>query len=527
MSRSRRSVLGSIAGLGGAALSRVETGVAAAGSAATGASYWPAFARTAANDVVAADRSGPRPPFRKTWTYDAANDADGSAHPPVVADGRVFFGDGGQHVYAVDLADGSLRWKVNLDVGLRNSPVVAADGRVCVVTADGRISALDPGTGEKTYVASTERDPYGPAEVTSSPAVRDGTLVVQQGDTVQAVDLDSGEHRWRVGGVDPVPQSVVFAVADGHVVIPKSQGALVAVDLATGEEAWRLGPGYADGTFFENPVAAGGTVYLTSHRTGFSDHPDRSVVHAIDLATGERRWEHGYDTDVVSSPYPIVTADLVHFGDATYRRDGTELSPLTGAIATPPSRYRPFDGELEYTLSKVPNAATTLQGSRYDDGWTTAFHVDLSRFDAPAASVPVLVDGALLYAASGGRVVRLDGTDPQETTTGVGHGTSGRATSTGSGPVGPGETTGRPATTTGGTEGRGTSGPRGDTTDGPGDGTATDDGVTTDDAPNGSGGLLAIPSGAGGGWLPLGLLAVLAVPLYWLLRDRDGGSGAQ
>jgi outer membrane protein assembly factor BamB len=116
---------------------------------------------------------------------------------PAVADGAVYAGADGV-LRALATADGSERWRVDFGTDdLANAVPVAVDGYV-VVNPDETVHVLDAADGSTVWSR-----PTGPS-VLPAPAVRDGTVYAGGGTTVEAVDLESGERRWRTeAALDP------------------------------------------------------------------------------------------------------------------------------------------------------------------------------------------------------------------------------------------------------------------------------------------------------------------------------------
>lgn len=146
------------------------------------------------------------------------------------------------------------------------------------------------------------------------PIVADGTAYVHDlDDELSAVDVSTGERRWKISITDP---QTAPAVSDGTLVVSTDEDTR-SFDATTGEVRWTR-PELGGGVFDASPVIANETVYL--HR-GIE-------THALDVATGETRWR--VPTGLQSDSTPAVTNDTVYVaGHDTYVRalgaaDGTE-----------------------------------------------------------------------------------------------------------------------------------------------------------------------------------------------------------
>lgn len=163
-------------------------------------------------------------------------------------------------------------------------PPDEVDGPVCVTVPDCFVWRAEVGSST-TFPA--------PATVTAS-----GLLLVHDDDVLRATDVVSGEVAWeRSGYTSPtgLPADAV-ATADLAIVLDGDRR-LVALDLTDGSERWRTDPmplrevrrHVDDG---DQVRLVGATDELTES-TGGAGHTGAVLdgVVAVDLTTGERRWE--------------------------------------------------------------------------------------------------------------------------------------------------------------------------------------------------------------------------------------------
>ncbi len=185
---------------------------------------------------------------------------------PTVVDGRVYFGSGDRHVYALDAHDGRLLWKVATAQVVHASPAVA-DGLVVVGDWSSALLALDARDGTERWRFQGGRDDaiHNQEGFQSSPAIAGGTVFVGCRDShLYAVDLHTGALRWSHStGASWVISSP--AVRDGRVWFATSDtGLLTVVDALTGRRI-----GAVDNhrwPMFSSPALAGGRVYIGTHR---------------------------------------------------------------------------------------------------------------------------------------------------------------------------------------------------------------------------------------------------------------------
>ncbi|MFL6681671.1 MAG: PQQ-binding-like beta-propeller repeat protein [Burkholderiaceae bacterium] len=201
---------------------------------------------------------------------------------PLVVDGKVVFGSGDGHVYAVDAASGRLAWKFATGDVVHASPAYA-DGLVVVGSWDGKLYALDAASGAQRWAFQAGLDPlmHNQQGFQSSAAIADGSVFVGCRDGhLYAVDLRTGAPKWNVdtegSWVNASP-----AVSQGRVYFATSDTAQYrVVDAATGQPAQAMGSTKA--YVFGSPTVAGDTVLL-----GVLN----GSVQARDRADGRVLWE--------------------------------------------------------------------------------------------------------------------------------------------------------------------------------------------------------------------------------------------
>lgn len=156
------------------------------------------------------------------------------------ADGTLFVagpdltGDGGEHVYALNPADGTVRWR---QPGGGVPPV--ADGRV-FITEESGVTALDAATGEIVWTALPQ------VKNLFTELVSNGTLFVAEGTppgaTLIALDAATGTEQWRTA-YDPTSSSYPsIGTADDervYVQMETMDADVIALDRTDGSERWK------------------------------------------------------------------------------------------------------------------------------------------------------------------------------------------------------------------------------------------------------------------------------------------------
>ena len=123
------------------------------------------------------------------WTYDTDGDR-GHEATPIVVDGRMYLTASWSVVHALDARTGEQLWKydpqVPGEVGRKaccdvvNRGVAVWQGRVYVAALDGRLIALDAGTGEPVWDVRTT-DPEKPYTITGAPRIVKGKVIIGNG----------------------------------------------------------------------------------------------------------------------------------------------------------------------------------------------------------------------------------------------------------------------------------------------------------------------------------------------------------
>ena len=329
---------------------------------------WPLPERSVANDAYDADGTtvaeSPSVAWRATAKRPEGTDDvyDPDFSGAVVADGRVFATNAllygpevprpdRQLVRAFDTASGEERWTHTVvdeadGVSVPTEPVVG-DGVVYVATGE-TVHVLDPATGDVVRTRSF------PGDIETVTPAGDRTFVVVD-DAVYALDAD-GDTEWSTEIEEHVGARP--ALGTDRLYVGAANKQLYALDPETGEVAWNrtvehageIGYAIYDVVALANGVVvrrANDTLYAfddAGERVWYADRGYHSVatdgtrlycgrgagdVHALDVTTGEVRWERDYEGgDDVGRP--VVTGDRVYVTDeerlvAARPGDGTEV----------------------------------------------------------------------------------------------------------------------------------------------------------------------------------------------------------
>ncbi len=243
---------------------------------------------------------------------------------PVVAEGTVYVGSTDGHLYAIEASTGQETWRVDVGSPVSSSPAVAG-GLVLFVSADGAFHAVDADTGALRWQFATgavlpwEWGFEGWDVYLASAAVQGESVVFGGGDgTVYALDLQSGEERWRFS-TDMRIRSTP-AISEGVVYIGGSDGIVYSLGLENGLVRWTYETegaslrsedfGFDRKSIIASPAVVDGAVYVGS-RDG--------QMYALDQASGERRWRVSHDVSwAMSSPAVSGTALFAGTSDGLF-----------------------------------------------------------------------------------------------------------------------------------------------------------------------------------------------------------------
>ena len=213
--------------------------------------------------TVAVDRRTAEP----RWEY-AAGSGDGV---PTAVGETVYLP--GRRLLALDGVTGERRWVAD-DLPNPPGPVAATESTV-FAEGDGTLYAVDAADGSVRWQESVPEPSY------DTPAVGD-TVVAMMGSEglLQAIPRDDDAERWQRqvpgGQIAPsVAHDRVYAVSD-------TDDSLLAFDAHTGETDWTasLGP-----TVDHRVAVGGGTVYAM----GYDESIEEDALFCVDAASGEVR----------------------------------------------------------------------------------------------------------------------------------------------------------------------------------------------------------------------------------------------
>ncbi|MEK6324936.1 MAG: PQQ-binding-like beta-propeller repeat protein [Acidobacteriota bacterium] len=257
------------------------------------------------------------------WTYEAGESIESSA---AIVNGVVYVGSQSGELAALNLSNGSVRWKYRATGPIGESSPCVAGGVVFIGDLNGTLHAVSARDGKALWTFKTN------AEIKSSPVVvGDRVLIGSYDENLYCIAVSNGSLIWKFRTGGPVHCAAGVAngmahiagcdetfrairIADGKEVFHIASGAytgaspalvgqkafygtfnneVIAVNLATRRIAWRYRnrqrqfPYYSSAGVIEGRVVVGGR---------------DKMVHCLDAATGKELWTFMTRARVESSP---------------------------------------------------------------------------------------------------------------------------------------------------------------------------------------------------------------------------------
>jgi outer membrane protein assembly factor BamB len=301
---------------------------------------WPLFRGSALQTGVAAAPLPEELVIR--WQFKAKDGIEGAA---AIVKGTVYIGSLDEHLYALDLATGQVKWTYQTDPakGTKVGPIRAApsvrDGLVYVGDADGMFHCVEAATGNQRWTFDTGaeitsaanfagdtvlfgssdehlyclskdgkerwkfRVPGGP--VMGTPAiVGDRTFAAGCDSTLHVLDTAKGTEA--AGTVDLGGQvGATVAVIGDQLYLGTMSGEVLAINWKKGEILWHFEAPRAKQPFYASAAVTDNLVI-----TGSRD----KRVYALDRKSGKETWSFAAKKKVDSSP--VVAGRRVYVGSS-------------------------------------------------------------------------------------------------------------------------------------------------------------------------------------------------------------------
>jgi outer membrane protein assembly factor BamB len=198
--------------------------------------------------------------------------------------GRIYATNGAGDAAAIDGKTGALLWTVRPGAPLRGAPTVANDN-VYVITQDNQLFALDPADGKVRWTGAGAVEIAGLLGA-SSPAAAQGTVVAGfSSGELNAYRYENGQNIWQDALARTSMSTSVTSLSDidadpvidsGRVYAVGQGGRMVAIELITGQRIWEINvAGIA------TPWVAGDWIFVVT---------DQAQLLALSRTNGHIRW---------------------------------------------------------------------------------------------------------------------------------------------------------------------------------------------------------------------------------------------
>jgi len=220
---------------------------------------WPMLAHDARR--AGATPEVVRPPFRRRWYRNFADEGLMQGTQPVIAGGKVFIGTMHGILHAIDAATGKDAWTYKVPGGVFHAAAVA-DGAVYVTSGRGQLHAVDAATGKARWVF----DPASGVAIWSSPLPFEGRVYFGGRDGfLYAVNAADGTLAWKAGVGAPIVHSPAIDPETRRLYVGAEDMCGYAFDLGSGKRLWRSQRmhGYTFAGYYPVVVPEGGVVFTT------------------------------------------------------------------------------------------------------------------------------------------------------------------------------------------------------------------------------------------------------------------------
>ncbi len=246
------------------------------------------------------------------WRFQASAPVRSS---PVVANGVLYAGASDGQFYAVNVADGSLKWSTNFGSSIASAAAIVGNLGL-ITTRDDRFIAFDVNRHRTRWSLNMGPDhkwawggESGDVYISSANVVGSTAYVGAGSGRVYAVDIASGKPKWTFqtqGRVRSTP-----AVRDGKVYFGSFDGFVYAVDAKTGKQKWRFKTagvdldssqyGYDRKSVQSSPAVDANSVYVGG-RDGW--------VYCLDSKTGKQRWNYDHHIFWINSSPSVLDGEV-------------------------------------------------------------------------------------------------------------------------------------------------------------------------------------------------------------------------
>lgn len=323
-----------------------------------------------------------------------------SSWPGLSVEGDTAYLAYNQHVYAINVGNGSEKWRFPEEASAHTSffaaPVLTPDGQLLAGSYSNILYSLDPANGVQKWEFTEANNRY----VASPLVTLKGIYAPTAGDKLFHLDMD-GKVKWTFPTEGPQWSHPVADPDCTCIYLGAMDQYVYAIDADTGEQKWRSEK--LNGSIVSTPtLSPEGVLYVGTFH---------SEMLALDAETGKLIWRSPTSGWVWSSP--VLVDSTLYFGDINgtfYAMSATDGSVTWSITPDGPILGAPLvDGERIYFGTESGTLlAVDLQGNTQ---WTASFngkiytapvrngeHLLVAPFGAPEILVAVDLDGQQVWS---------------------------------------------------------------------------------------------------------------------------------
>jgi len=313
--------------------------------------------------------------LEQLWKFQTDDGVEGA---PAIAKGVVYVGSTDEHLYALSLADGSLKWKYK--GGPFKAPPSVRDGAVYVGDSDGIFHCVDAAKGAKRWTFET-----GAEIISGANFAGEFVLFGSWDESLYCLDQD-GKERWKFKTQGPVNGSP--AVVEGKTFVAGCDSQLHVIDAAKGTE---LAAVDLNGQAGATAAVVGDRLYVGTMSNQFL---------AVDWKKGEVAWSAQPERAQQFYASAAITDSLIVVGNRDKR-----VYALERATGKPKWSFV-TGGRVDSSPVVVGERVYvgSLDNNFYVLDLATGRQIQKIELDGPIAGSPAVADGRLLIGTGKGTV---------------------------------------------------------------------------------------------------------------------------
>jgi eukaryotic-like serine/threonine-protein kinase len=326
-----------------------------------------------------------------SWSFNAGAPITSSV---IVHDGECYFVDQAGEVFAVDIQTGILTWSHQIadkDLVDTTPALALPGGPLLVASTDGKVIALNPGTGAVAWTKTIGGKLEGSPTISGNDA-----YVVSHSGKVAALNATTGATIWTTKMAAPVKTSPAVDSTNGLVFVADTAGTVEALKAASGATAWAV---KSLGAFTASLVAGQGNVYAASQN---------GTLYALAETTGKQAWTYADGSAITATPVDdegqIIVGDTA--GNVRVLNASTGAPGFKIAAGAPVVGLAAAEGFLT-TLMSNGSVLGSKPESTDPHAWEATDGTSLD-------SQPTIVNGEVIVTSQNGNVTvyTLPGSHP-------------------------------------------------------------------------------------------------------------------